>query len=59
MSLILTQPFICREKLNEVHDELQKKEADLAELQPDVSQNRKWFCVGFFVVLFVCFMRLC
>nr|XP_010297004.1 PREDICTED: protein Hook homolog 1 [Balearica regulorum gibbericeps] len=24
---------------NEVHDELQKKEADLAELQPDVSQN--------------------
>ncbi|KAF4797240.1 Protein Hook 1 [Turdus rufiventris] len=27
------------EKLNEVHDELQKKEADLAELQPDDSQN--------------------
>uniref|UniRef100_A0A669PI32 Hook microtubule tethering protein 1 n=1 Tax=Phasianus colchicus TaxID=9054 RepID=A0A669PI32_PHACC len=30
---------ICREKLSEVHDELQKKEAALAELQPDVSQN--------------------
>lgn len=27
------------EKLSEVHDELQKKEAALAELQPDVSQN--------------------
>uniref|UniRef100_A0A8C3TWV8 Hook microtubule tethering protein 1 n=1 Tax=Catharus ustulatus TaxID=91951 RepID=A0A8C3TWV8_CATUS len=35
----VTQLFIHREKLNEVHDELQKKEADLAELQPDDSQN--------------------
>ncbi|KAL7985031.1 hypothetical protein Chor_003601 [Crotalus horridus] len=28
-----------REKLNEVHDELQKKEALLADLQPDLNQN--------------------
>ncbi|ETE67464.1 Protein Hook-like 1 [Ophiophagus hannah] len=30
-----------REKLNEVHDELQKKEALLADLQPDLNQNGK------------------
>lgn len=46
MILILSPTFIHREKLNEVHDELQKKEADLAELQPDDSQNRELF-VGF------------
>ncbi|NXH48926.1 HOOK1 protein, partial [Dicaeum eximium] len=39
VTLSLAQLFIHREKLNEVHDELQKKEADLAELQPDDSQN--------------------
>lgn len=31
-----------REKLSEVHDELQKKEALLADFQPDLNQNGKW-----------------
>lgn len=49
MHRIKLNSFICREKLSEVHDELQKKEAALAELQPDVSQNRKsgFFCQFF------------
>jgi len=51
MHRIKLNSFVCREKLSEVHDELQKKEAALAELQPDVSQNRKW-------VFFVCFIFL-
>lgn len=56
MILILSPTFIHREKLNEVHDELQKKEADLAELQPDDSQNREF--VGFFGFAFFFFLFL-
>lgn len=55
MCRIKLNSFICREKLSEVHDELQKKEAALAELQPDVSQNRKsgFFCLFIFSSLWI------
>lgn len=55
MRRIKLNSFICREKLSEVHDELQKKEAALAELQPDVSQNRKsgFFCLFIFSSLWI------
>lgn len=34
-----SEPY--REKLSEVHDELQKKEALLADFHPDLNQNGK------------------